>query len=254
VHSESVVSTVPSSPAASRLSSSNSSATVRRQSTPGKIVLMLDSADSAITIQRIVRGWIARREYQESVENARANSFAASGRSWKDSEGSVHSSNEDYPIDPAIVLGAKVVVKDKTPLLTGIVLFIGPTEFAGGIWVGLCLDSAKGKNNGRVLQTTYFSCAENYGLFVRPAQLIPLNILGSTPAIPTAAPVMSPEALLRNQRLAGMLKLKISQMMDLMNQQLEIAVSQSVFGVSFSGTKPVFLIGIIRKQRGCSHY
>ena len=55
--------------------------------------------------------------------------------------------------------------------LRGTVRYFGTTLFANGLWVGVELDVAEGKNNGTVMGTTYFTCALNHGLFVRPWHL-----------------------------------------------------------------------------------
>lgn len=53
----------------------------------------------------------------------------------------------------------------------GTVAFYGTTQFADGNWVGVVLDEPKGKNNGTVKDVQYFTCEENYGIFVRPGQV-----------------------------------------------------------------------------------
>ena len=40
-----------------------------------------------------------------------------------------------------------------------------------GKWIGVVLDSAKGKNNGTVQGKKYFSAPENHGIFVRQSQV-----------------------------------------------------------------------------------
>lgn len=67
----------------------------------------------------------------------------------------------------AIEIGAKVRVKN----LEGIVRFMGQTQFAPGIWVGIELNEPLGKNNGSINGVEYFKCANpgNYGLFASPA-------------------------------------------------------------------------------------
>ena len=49
--------------------------------------------------------------------------------------------------------------------------FCGTTEFAGGIWAGVALDEAEGKNDGSIKGVTYFKCAHNHGVFVPPNKL-----------------------------------------------------------------------------------
>ncbi|KAM4724131.1 dynactin subunit 1 isoform 2-T2 [Anableps anableps] len=53
----------------------------------------------------------------------------------------------------------------------GTVAYIGTTLFASGKWVGVILDEPKGKNDGTVQGKRYFTCQENYGIFVRQSQI-----------------------------------------------------------------------------------
>ena len=53
----------------------------------------------------------------------------------------------------------------------GTLHFCGATEFAGGIWAGVSLDEAEGKNDGSVKGVTYFRCPFNHGVFVPPNKL-----------------------------------------------------------------------------------
>uniref|UniRef100_A0A182SUX5 Dynactin subunit 1 n=1 Tax=Anopheles maculatus TaxID=74869 RepID=A0A182SUX5_9DIPT len=61
----------------------------------------------------------------------------------------------------------------------GTIAYVGMTSFAVGKWVGVILDEAKGKNNGSIKGHQYFSCEENYGMFVRPTQLMFIDDAGN---------------------------------------------------------------------------
>ncbi|KAL5615261.1 hypothetical protein BROUX41_005315 [Berkeleyomyces rouxiae] len=59
------------------------------------------------------------------------------------------------------------------------VKFVGETAFAAGVWVGVELEDATGKNDGSVQGQRYFDCAMGKGMFLRPAAL---TIIGHAPA------------------------------------------------------------------------
>ncbi|OAF71157.1 hypothetical protein A3Q56_01078 [Intoshia linei] len=76
-----------------------------------------------------------------------------------------------------IVVGDYVNVNERGK---GLVRYIGETNFRDGVWFGIELDEPKGKNNGSVLDRTYFVCNDNHGLFTSLSNLkkvnyIPLN-------------------------------------------------------------------------------
>ncbi|CZT04313.1 probable DYNACTIN (150 KDA DYNEIN-ASSOCIATED POLYPEPTIDE) ro-3 [Rhynchosporium agropyri] len=58
---------------------------------------------------------------------------------------------------------------------TGIVRYVGQTEFAEGDWVGVELDSLDGKNDGSVQGQRYFDCEPSRGMFLRPAAAVVLQ-------------------------------------------------------------------------------
>ena len=53
----------------------------------------------------------------------------------------------------------------------GTLRFCGTTEFATGIWAGVELDTAEGRNDGTVKGMRYFHCEPNHGIFVSPSKL-----------------------------------------------------------------------------------
>ncbi|XP_021359744.1 CAP-Gly domain-containing linker protein 3-like isoform X2 [Mizuhopecten yessoensis] len=61
----------------------------------------------------------------------------------------------------------------------GNVRYIGPAEFGDGVWVGVELRTAKGKNDGCVQDKRYFSCKPDHGLLVRPSKITVRGINGS---------------------------------------------------------------------------
>uniref|UniRef100_A0A8C6FG93 Kinesin family member 13B n=1 Tax=Moschus moschiferus TaxID=68415 RepID=A0A8C6FG93_MOSMO len=54
---------------------------------------------------------------------------------------------------------------------TGIVRYVGPTNFQEGTWVGVELDLPSGKNDGSIGGKQYFKCNPGYGLLVRPGRV-----------------------------------------------------------------------------------
>ena len=56
-------------------------------------------------------------------------------------------------------------------MVTGTVRYIGPVDFADGVWLGLELKAGVGKNDGSVQGRRYFSAKTNHGLLVRPSKV-----------------------------------------------------------------------------------
>uniref|UniRef100_A0A8C0S6Z5 CAP-Gly domain containing linker protein family member 4 n=1 Tax=Canis lupus familiaris TaxID=9615 RepID=A0A8C0S6Z5_CANLF len=73
--------------------------------------------------------------------------------------------------------GSQVLLTSSNEM--GTVRYVGPTDFASGIWLGLELRSAKGKNDGAVGDTRYFTCKPNHGVLVRPSRVTYRGINGS---------------------------------------------------------------------------
>uniref|UniRef100_A0A8C6WMY7 CAP-Gly domain-containing protein n=1 Tax=Neogobius melanostomus TaxID=47308 RepID=A0A8C6WMY7_9GOBI len=70
---------------------------------------------------------------------------------------------------------------------TGVVKFLGETDFAKGEWCGVELDDPLGKNDGAVAGTRYFQCMPRYGLFAPVHKVTRIGFPCTTP-IKTKAP------------------------------------------------------------------
>ncbi|ODQ82533.1 hypothetical protein BABINDRAFT_159102 [Babjeviella inositovora NRRL Y-12698] len=76
-------------------------------------------------------------------------------------------------------IGQKVQVRGDF----GVVRFVGTTEFSSGVWVGVELDTAAGKNDGAVGGQRYFVCLKEgtCGIFVRPTVVKHVSRRSETP-------------------------------------------------------------------------
>lgn len=68
-----------------------------------------------------------------------------------------------------IPIGSRCSVGGTDFARRGTVRFVGPTNFAKGIWVGVEYDEPVGKNDGSVSGQRYFSTRPLYGGFVKPS-------------------------------------------------------------------------------------
>ncbi|XP_072121015.1 CAP-Gly domain-containing linker protein 4 isoform X1 [Mobula birostris] len=73
--------------------------------------------------------------------------------------------------------GSQVLLSSSSEM--AIIRYIGPTDFAPGVWLGLELRSPKGKNDGSVGEKRYFTCKPNYGVLVRPSRVTYRGINGT---------------------------------------------------------------------------
>lgn len=55
---------------------------------------------------------------------------------------------------------------------SGVISFIGPTQFAPGNWIGVTLDAPTGKHDGSVQGVTYYNCKQKHGIFVKADKLM----------------------------------------------------------------------------------
>ncbi|XP_006880629.1 PREDICTED: CAP-Gly domain-containing linker protein 4 [Elephantulus edwardii] len=102
--------------------------------------------------------------------NAFAKSKTALRRSWSSTATAIEGSVK-------LQEGSQVLLTSSNEM--GTVRYLGPTDFASGIWLGLELRSAKGKNDGAVGDKRYFTCKPNHGVLVRPSRVTYRGINGS---------------------------------------------------------------------------
>jgi len=128
------------------------------------------------------------------------------------------------PYPSHLSVGMKVLVNAGKELrVPGTVRFIGPTLFASGIWIGVELNGPHGKNNGSVQGHFYFECPPSYGLFLRDENVNPfIDETKSFSQDTDAVSSSSTSGTEKKSKSTSVLKVKLSQMMELLNKQLEI--------------------------------
>ncbi|XP_063390745.1 dynactin subunit 1 [Cydia fagiglandana] len=99
-----------------------------------------------------------------------------------------------------LTLGQRVKVVGKD--VKGSVAYVGHPTFATGKWIGVILDEPKGKNNGTIRGHAYFTCDENYGVFVRQTQIQLLDG-EDNPMETSATSADEPRAPAANRRLSS---------------------------------------------------
>ncbi|XP_061331362.1 CAP-Gly domain-containing linker protein 4 isoform X3 [Pezoporus flaviventris] len=106
----------------------------------------------------------------------RRNSFVRSKSSvLRHSWSSTTPANTEGPVK--LHEGSQVLLTSSNEM--GTIRYIGPADFAPGIWLGLELRSAKGKNDGSVGEKRYFTCKLNHGVLVRPSRVTYRGINGA---------------------------------------------------------------------------
>ncbi|XP_029155685.1 kinesin-like protein KIF13B isoform X9 [Nylanderia fulva] len=85
--------------------------------------------------------------------------------------GSRHDLTRMEPLLPDwVVVGESVLVRPYS--YSGVIAYVGFTEFASGTWIGVELDAPTGKNDGAVNGHKYFTCRPKCGIFVKVDKLI----------------------------------------------------------------------------------
>ncbi|MEE6473638.1 hypothetical protein FKM82_010116 [Ascaphus truei] len=97
-------------------------------------------------------------------------------RSWS-STTTTTSSSSSSECSVKLHKGSQVLLTSSNEM--GVIRYIGPTDFAPGLWLGLDLRNAKGKNDGSVGDRRYFHCKPNHGVLVRPSRVTYRGINGS---------------------------------------------------------------------------
>ena len=69
-------------------------------------------------------------------------------------------------------VGDAVLVSGIKP---GVIAFLGPTQFAKGVWAGVVMEKPEGKNDGTVQGVSYFKCPPQHGIFARLQNLSPIQ-------------------------------------------------------------------------------
>ncbi|KAF8735161.1 hypothetical protein AX14_002617 [Amanita brunnescens Koide BX004] len=78
--------------------------------------------------------------------------------------------NQKPTLPADITVGARCEVESSEEGFhkRGTVRYVGEPKFSKGIWIGIEYDEPIGKNDGSVQGERYFTCSQNYGVFVRP--------------------------------------------------------------------------------------
>ncbi|EFN63762.1 Kinesin-like protein KIF13A [Camponotus floridanus] len=100
-----------------------------------------------------------------------------------------------------VVVGESVLVRPYS--YSGVIAYVGPTEFASGNWIGVELDAPTGKNDGAVNGHRYFTCRPKCGIFVKVDKLIQDRRGRALRSYTKQEPAPAPSALMRRSVSKG---------------------------------------------------
>ena len=130
------------------------------------IVHVLDSDPNAVTASLTDVSTVQKVELSEEAAEARKAEFAA----FKAAKAKPVVDDEHLAdVAATIAVGSACSAHGKRAT----VRFVGKIpDIAPGWWVGVEYAEAVGKNDGSIMGTRYFACAENMGGFVRPDKIM----------------------------------------------------------------------------------
>ena len=103
-----------------------------------------------------------------SQGGSRSGSGASGASGGVGSEADVRYTEEESNV---CEVGDRVSITLQNSFATGTVGYTGEAEFRGGWWIGVCLDTPEGRNDGTVKNVRYFDAEPQYGIFVRAAKV-----------------------------------------------------------------------------------